>query len=178
MLRSILFLIILISVIPNAHSQFLSEQGKPVSECDCNKPIRYLDFMINLPANYKSYDIIQIVAYRNGSAVSFANYRASQIPQTLKVNLLNYNNKALRTLLGKEYGRFRGNDLKGISYSSMCEYLIKMSKLSIKVFGVKQVGTETTYEIQSDRKTIKAKTVPVYDGGEELVKSTEILFKK
>lgn len=176
-MKNLIFFLSLSFISQVAMAQFLGKDGNEVTTCDCNDPVNYLDYSIKLPDNYKKYDLIQFVAYRDNSAISSVLFRSSQVDQLIRLSVLNPNNPALRTIFGKEYGLFRGNDFNNISYNSMCEYEFgNTTELTIRTYGITQVGTETTFELESNKTTVKAKTVPVYDGGVELAKSKTIRF--
>ena len=176
-MKNLIILLSLAFIAQTTAAQFLGKEGNEVTACDCNDPVNYLDYSIKLPADYKKYDLIQFVAYRDNSAISSVLFRASQVDQLVKLNLLNPNNPALRTIFGREYGLYRGDDFNNISYSNMCDYEFGNStELTVYTYGITQVGTETTYELESNKTTIRARTVPVYDGGVELAKSKTIRF--
>ena len=161
-----------------AIAQFTDAKGNEVSSCNCMDPVDFLEYTVTLPENYNSYDYIQFVAFRNTEAISSATFTPSELPgSTVKLSVLNPNQKALRTLLGKEYGRYRGNDFNNISYNSMCEFILA-TELHIISLGIKQIGTETTYELDGSKTRVTAKTVNIYDGGVELTRSAKVAFNK
>jgi len=159
-------------------SQFTDADGKDVTSCDCMDPVNYLDYTVTLPENYGTYDYIQFVAYRNGEAISTRLFEPGELPSgTVKLSVLSPSQKALRTMLGQEYGRYRGLDFTNISYNSMCEYLTK-TELEITSLGIRQVGTETTYTLDANKTTVTARTAAIYDGGVELTRSSKVAFNK
>lgn len=159
-------------------AQFTDANGNEVNSCNCQDPVNYLDFTVTLPENYTSYDYIQFIAYRNGEGISSCLFRPSELKEkTIKLSVLNPNSKALRSLLGKEYGRYRGKDFNNVSYNSMCES-INNAELSIVSLGIKRIGTETTYEVDASKTKVTARSVAIYDGGVELTRSAKIPFVK
>ena len=170
---TILTLSILLGI--SSYSQFTGKDGSELKSCDCIDPISYLDYTVKLTGNYRSYDVIQFVALKNGEALSSRSFSPSKISGQITLSVLNPKNKALRTFLGKEYGRYRGNDFVQISYNTMCEG-VKSNDLVIVVYGYNQVGTETTYFVDSDK--IKARSVKIYDGGTEIYRGEKIIFNK
>lgn len=174
-MKYLILSIAFILIVKIQFAQFTNKAGEEISSCDCNEPVTHLDYTMKLPEKYTEYSYIRFVAYRGDQAISSVFFRPAQIEKEIKLNLLNKNNKGLRTLLGMEYGLFRGEDFNNVSYNSMCDYNGQV-KLSIVAFGFSQVGTETTYTLESNKTTIKAKTVPVYDGGVELARGKTIEF--
>ncbi len=157
-------------------AQFSDHSGNEVSSCDCMEPISHLDFTISLPENYNTYDYIQFIAYRNNIGISSRTIRPSQINNgTIKLNVLNKSNKALRSLFGKEYGRYRGVDFTNVSYNAMCEF--GNVELEIVALGITKLGEETTYELDGSKTKVLAKTVEIFDGGVELTRSTKLPFR-
>lgn len=178
MKRKIYLSALLVLVTAFTSAQFTDEKGNEVNSCNCQDPVNYLDFTVTLPDNYRTYDYIQFIAYRNGDGISACLFEPSELPgATIKLSVLSPNSKALRTILGKEYGRYRGKDFNNISYNSMCEYITN-AELSIISLGIKRIGTETTYEIDESRTKVTARSVAIYDGGVELTRSAKIPFVK
>lgn len=167
------FFFLLFGLHLSSSAQFMGKDGDKLSTCDCMEPVSYLDYTLQFPSNYRTYDVIQVVAYRNNQALSARSFSPSMISGSMTLSVLNPKNKALRTFLGKEYGRYRGNDFAQVSYNALCDG--GSSELVIVVFGYNQVGTETTYEVNSNN--VKARSVKLYDGGTEIYRGEKITFQ-
>lgn len=161
-----------------SYAQFTSKTGNPVNECDCNDPIKDLNYTVTLPSNYGKYDYIQFVLYSDGYSVSSVTLAPREINgNKVNLNILNSENQAYRSLLGREYGRYRGNDFSWASYNNLCSYKKEKTEIEVAAFGISQIGTETEYNLESDN-TIRAKTVRIYDGGVEIYRGTKLPFKQ
>lgn len=162
----------------SATAQFKDKEGNIVKECDCNDPIRDLDVEVSLPENYTTFDYIQFVLYAGDSPISSRTMRPNEINATnIKLNVLNSNNNAERSLKGQEYGRFHGDDFGRASFNSLCESL---SDLDIRVvsFGITQVGVETVYEVDATKTKITSRSYAIFDDGVELSRTESVTFKQ
>lgn len=173
-------LIILLTVFltPISYSQFFGEDGKEITECDCNKRLDELDVTVDLPNSINEYDIIIFTIIddqKNG--LSYRKFRTSSLRNKSEIsfNLLNPKQKGKQVILipGQEGKLFQGKDFT-TSYNSLCERSSDERKIFIKMIGVKQVGTEIEYSYDESRDVIKGKTRELYDNG-TLIQTSEPL---
>lgn len=158
--------------------QFTDKAGNNVTTCDCMDPIRDLDVLVTLPENYASFDYIQFVLYAGDAPISSRTMRPNEInAPSIKLNVLNSNNKAQKLIKGEEYGRFHGDDFGRASFNSLCQSL---SDLDVKVvsFGITQVGVETVYEVDATKTKITSRSYAIFDDGVELSRTESITFKQ
>jgi hypothetical protein len=175
--------IVLITVVQFAfafsiYGQYTDSEGNLVTGCDCKDPVRDLNTTVTLPDNYATYDYIQYVLYSNGSPLSSRNMRAENIQDaTVRLNILNPNNRPLRGHRGREYNRFQGDDFARASYNTLCESEGDV-EIQVIAYGISQVGTETVYEVDPTGTKLVAKTFQIYDDGVELAQSEKISFRQ
>ena len=160
-----------------AFGQFKDKLGNDVKDCDCKDPIRDLDIVMTLPENYIAYDYIQFVLYAGTSGISQKTMQPDEIINgTVKLNVLNSENKPYRTEQGVEYGRFQGDDFTWASFNSLCEYEEDFD-IYVITYGISQIGTETVHTIDPTGTKITSRTFDIFDDGVELSRSETARFR-
>lgn len=161
---------------PHLVAQFTGTEDL-VTSCDCQDPIGYLNYTVQLPDKYREYDLIQFVLYKDGYLMSTRTFKPKELNGgNVTLNILNAENKGIRNVFGKEIGRYHGNDFIQASYNSLCEET-KTVQIEVASFGIKQIGTKVTYELDATKTKITAKATKIFDGGVELYRSEKLPFK-
>lgn len=176
MYKKTIGLIVLLLTTAVSFSQFSYDKENTISECDCNTQLD--EMYIKIPAvDLNAYDRIGIRIYdaEKSSVLAGELYTSGEFSSLNGgyINLLNPAELGEQDIMGIERGLFRGQHIN-LSYNSLCKYR-KNYQVEFNIIGIKQVGTETTYEVTGNRVTARSKRI--FDSGTIIYTSEKLKVK-
>jgi hypothetical protein len=156
-----------------SNAQFTEDRTNFVTSCDCNTQLD--EMYVKIPKlDLAAYDRIGVQVVDVDRKIVLANslYTVSGFKGLNNglINLLNPEQAGVQGILGIETGLFMGTDV-ALSYNKLCQFK-KDFNIEFRLIGIKQVGTETDYQVSGNKVT--AKTRKIFDGGTIIHKSEQL----